>query len=360
MGSTALRLSSLESPPSGALPPDRERAIRELLEGVARDTLETERSRRWRPPWKRPGRTLVRAGLATATAAVLMAISLVTANVLAPDTELAHAATPALTGHETAEGEPATAILHQLARQAEAQPSVDHDGNTTIRTERWSLAITVDAGEKAEGRAASSDDSGAALSVTTAVIPVLRDLTRHPDGSVRIREVEGEAQFPNDAYRRAWNEQGQPGAQGRVIRDETLPAGALPERFPAELPAAPDKLLAILAADRPAVKHDAGELLLAVHDLRRQRLLGGAVRTALFELLADRPGIVSLGTTTDRAGREALAVAADSDHSGWPNRHILLLDPDDSRILGYERVLTGDVDKLDVTAPAIVDYTVFR
>lgn len=386
MSPTTLRLNTFESPPSGVLPPDRERAIRHLLESVVRESAAGRRQRgRMRLPDRWPGRSFFRLGLATAVTAVLLAVSLVVAHVLRPDAQVVHAATPTMTGHEMTDGEPAAGVLQDLAVRTASAPDATGAENT-IRTERWSLAVTVQGGAPDEGAAdegAASDagapgegaagegpardgaagagtasDAGTEV-VTTAVIPVLRDLTRHTDGSVTIREVGGEAQFPNEAYREAWNDDGQPGPDGEVLRDETLPAASYPDIYPEELPSSPESLRDVLSRDRPAAASDPGELLHAVHDLRYERALDGVVRAAVLEMLADAE-VESLGETTDRAGRAALAIGAASDESGWPIRHILLLDPEDGRIIGYEQVLTSDVDRVDVAAPAIIDYTLFR
>ncbi|WP_240759735.1 hypothetical protein, partial [Phytoactinopolyspora endophytica] len=273
-------MSSAELPPSGQLPPHRERAIRDLLETIARDTHESEtRPVRPRPPWKRPRLQLVRTGLAMAVAGVLVALSLVTADILRPDLGVAQAATPTLIGHETAEGEPASDLLRALAGRAETSTDAAEDerrGDITIRTERWSLAVTADnpagdgtsegpvegegaAGEGGEGEGLAGEGVGgeatggqeAASSVTTAVIPVKRDLTRHSDGSVSVREVGGEPQFPSEAYRRAWDEEGRPGPEGEVLQDESLPSGAWATMYPDDLPGDPDALRQVLAVERP-------------------------------------------------------------------------------------------------------------
>ncbi|NDL59757.1 hypothetical protein [Phytoactinopolyspora mesophila] len=369
MSSTMLRLNSFESPPDG-FPPDREHAVRRLLESVVRETHEAElRGNRSRRPRKRPSLPVIRLGLATATAVVLMVVSLGLAGVLRPDAGVAHAATPTLVGHETSTGEPAADVLRDLAGRAAGTPSTS--GDDTIRTERWSLAITADGGNAAAGdEGAGADTEGAAgqegpaspatTTVTTAIIPVQREMTRLDDGSVSVREVGGEPQFPNDAYRRAWDDEGRPGPHGAVLRDEILPPGQYHLTYPADLPTEPALLQETLATEQPDARHDTGALFLAIHQLRNEQVPSGEVQAGLLELLAERADVVTLGQTTDRAGREAVAIATNSTDSGWPLRFILLIDPDDGHILGYEQVLTGDVAHVDVAAPAVIDYTLFH
>ncbi|WP_166348849.1 hypothetical protein [Phytoactinopolyspora limicola] len=373
--STILRLETIESPPSGQ-PLERGPAIRALLESVVRDTHHGaapagDRGRAGRP--RRTRRQVARLGLATATASVLAIAALAVGGVLRPDGGVAQAATPPLLGHEVATGDPAGTMLSVLARQAATTPTVD-GVDTTIRTERWSLAVTVGVlpgdgaapeGAAPEGAAVESHGEGSASGVvgppvTTAVIPVLREFTRHEDGAVSVHEVGGEPQFPTDAYRRAWDDAGRPGPHGSVVRSDTMPPGSYAFAFPADLPAEPDRLRELLESERPDAAHDAGALLLAVHELRHEQVLSGAVLAGVLDVLAAEPGVIELGRTTDRAGRTAIAVAADSEVSGWPVRQVLLLDPEDGLILGFEQVLTADVETVDVAAPAVIDYTTFQ
>ncbi|NEE00530.1 hypothetical protein [Phytoactinopolyspora halotolerans] len=404
MNSPTLQFGSVERPPSGELPEDRERAIRDLLESIARETLEASAgSKRRKPAW-RPRIQLARMALATATAGVLVAVSLVAADVFRSDMGVAHAATPALIGHETSAGDPASAELTALATRvatdaeldagADSDPGADSDvgadsegldgatasgGGLAIRTERWSLEITESGPKAAEGDAppegaapdaapegraddgatASTGDAATSSNVSTAVIPIRRDLIRHANGTVSVREVGGEPQFPSEAYRRAWTEDGRPGPAGEVLRDETLEAGAWATMYPDDLPTQPAELRDVLATERPALADDSAELFRAVRDVHLEQVPDSAVRAAILRLLADAPDVESLGETTDRAGRTVQAFATDSDGSGWPIRHVLLIDRDDGRLLGYEQVLLDDVEQFDAAAPAVIDYTLF-
>ncbi|AYY14307.1 hypothetical protein EF847_18000 [Actinobacteria bacterium YIM 96077] len=381
MNSTMPRSGTYESPPSVTLPPDREEAIRQLLESAVRETVEAEEAQLHHRRTTTPRRSspLVRVGIATAVTVLLVALALIVSPALRPDRGIAHAATPELAGHETADGVPASDTLRELADRATATPvepvtddSDDEDATRAVHTERWSLALTVDGAAGAaggEGRAGGESAGGAADAgsadpgndaVRTAVIPVLRELTEHADGSVSIREVGGEPQFPDEDYRRAWNDEGRPGPHGQVIQDTVLPPGTYQFMYPAELPEDPAELRNVLATERPGVTEHAEELVRAVHDLRNEQELGPDERAGVLDMLADEPGVVELGYTTDRAGREALAFAADGEHSGWPMRHVLLVSPDDGRILAYEGVLTDDVDGVDAETPAVIDYTVFH
>ncbi|NED98082.1 hypothetical protein G1H11_22545 [Phytoactinopolyspora alkaliphila] len=363
---TALLPRDLEPPPRASLTPERERAIRQLLESIVQDSQEAEQRNRRPARWKRPSVQFRRVGLAAVTAVAFVAASLVVTHELLPNAGVAEAATPDLIGHETATGEPASDTLLDLAQRVGTIPETP-EGDVAIRTERWSLVVTPDepgdgaAEGPAEGAAATgADASPPGPAVTTAIIPTLRELTRHEDGTVSVRDVGGRPLFPDHTYERAWNDAGRPGPTGEVLRDETLTAGTWPDVYPGDLPADPAALRTALALPRPAASNDAAELLRAVHDLRLERLPGSALSAGVLQMLAADPDVMSLGTTVDRAGREALAIAADGDESGWPVREILLLDPDDGRPLAYEQVLMADVEVIDVGAPAVIEYTIFR
>ena len=82
------------------------------------------------------------------------------------------------------------------------------------------------------------------------------------------------------------------------------------------------------------------------------------VRAAVLRYVARTPGLVLVRWVTDRAGREAIAVAVD-DMSGLPTRHTLLFDPADGRLLGREEMLTTSAGKLNVPIPSVIGYTVY-
>lgn len=335
----------LDVPPERDLPPERHDAIRRLLEDVvADDAARGELPGRMPASPRRPRlwRSIAVAATAAATAAVLVVTGLGDGG----DDDVVHAATPPVLNGAMGTGEPAEPQLRELAVAAATAPR--EAPVSAIRTETWRLAISV-RGE------------GASPSVTSAVVPVLHERTFGDDGTVHLREVRGEPQFPGEEYRRAWDSEGHPDPEGTVLLDRTVPARSLESAYPARLAADPARLRSQLLSASPGTPEPGAALLRALHEVRAERPVPAATRQAALTMLADEPGLRYLGETTDRADRPALAFATDGTDTGISRRHVLLLSPRDGRILGYEEVATGgDARSLDVEPPAVVAYTVYR
>ena len=75
--------------------------------------------------------------------------------------------------------------------------------------------------------------------------------------------------------------------------------------------------------------------------------------------MSTKPGTVQ-GKTTDRAGREGIAVSLESDFGGLPTRYTLIIDPDDGKILAWEEMLTTTAGALNVPIPSVIGYTTYR
>lgn len=325
----------LDTPPERDLPAARREAIRQLLEDVVTDSRPAPTPHHPRRLWQ---------GLAMAATTAVVVAAMIVTNVATTGEEIAHAATPPVLNGELADGEPAASTLHELARTA-ADDQAD-DPSRRIRTESWWLSVSV-------------DGEGASEKVSTAVTPILRDRIFRDDGTVRIREVRGEPQFPNEKYRRAWDAQGHPDSTGTILLDETVPAERLDTAYPADLPTDPDSLRAQLLSTTPP-EESAATLFTAINDVHSERVVEPPTRAAALRLLAEDEGVVSLGEMTDRAGREAMAFATDSTASGLERRHVLFVDPDDGAVLAYEEILTGDTGRLGISSPSVVAYTLFR
>ncbi len=334
-----MSLSSIGSvhdvPGERSLPPARHEVLRGLLEDVVADTHHSRRpapGRRWRGP-------------AMAAATLIAATVLVLGNVGTTADEVAHAATPEPLDRELAEGEPAGPALQDLADEASTAPA--QAPQFRVRTENWWLSVSV-------------HGEGANEEVTTAVVPVLRDVEFESSGAVRVREVQGEPQFPNQTYREAWDAQGNPDPTGTVLLDETMEPGERASAYPDELASDPDNLRRQLVATSPDSDDPATAVFNAVNEVHSEQAVELETRTTMLEMLAREPGVEYLGPTTDRADREALAFAADGSDTGVERRHVLLLNPDDGELLGYEEIVTGDTREMNVEAPAVVAYTTFH
>jgi hypothetical protein len=83
------------------------------------------------------------------------------------------------------------------------------------------------------------------------------------------------------------------------------------------------------------------------------------VRAALLRYVAETPDLQVDGKVTDRAGRVGVAVSVETDDSGLPSRQMLIVDPNDGRLLGTEEMLTETAGKLNVPIPSVTSYTIF-
>ncbi|SEF17717.1 hypothetical protein [Jiangella alba] len=353
MSSTGLDLA-FALPPRRDLPTDRRDAMRRLLEDAVatRQLLSAPRRPRLRPAmW--PAAGLVAASAVAATV-------LVVGDLGSDGADTAYAATPPVLAAELAMGQPAAAELLSLATTAsQAHAALYTSAEVTVTTESWLLTVTE--GQPAEGLApaeGAAPGEGAALgvpAVTSAVVPVLREQRFLADGSVHVRETQGEAQYPTAA----WSEADGSATPGAVLLDETVPADGLASGYPEALAADPAALRAQLLAVWPQADDPAAALFQALHEVASTRVMDTSVQAAALTMLADEPGVVALGETTDRRGRTAIAFGTDSDDSGLDRRHVLMVDPMSGRLLGYEEVLTGDTGALDLEAPVVAQYTVF-
>ncbi|MFD0636241.1 hypothetical protein ACFQ9X_36405 [Catenulispora yoronensis] len=89
-------------------------------------------------------------------------------------------------------------------------------------------------------------------------------------------------------------------------------------------------------------------------------MLSPAARAGVLRVLATVPGLLDLGTTTDRAGRAADAFAVEGDYSGLPTRYTLLVDPATGAVLGDEVVLTQSAGGRKVSIPAVIGYDLYE
>lgn len=347
MSSTGMNLA-FELPARRDLPAGRRDAMRRLLE----DTVAGEASARRRPK-PRPSLRLALWPAAGLAAAAAVAAAVLVAGDLGGD-DTAYAATPPVLSAELGIGSPAADELRTLATAAAREPVTYAAAEPMVSTERWVLSVTEVA--PAEGAATRSMDGTPDL--TSAVIPMMRELRFRPDGSVHVRETQGEPRYPTAE----WSESDDAGIAGTVLLDETLAAGELTSNYPAPLAADPAVLREQLLSVWPQAEDPAAALFQSLHEVANTRPIEASVQAAALTMLADEPGVVALGETTDRRGRPALAFgtdSADTTGSGESTRYVLLVDPSTGHLLGYEQVLTGDGSALGLEAPAIIAYTAY-
>lgn len=310
-----------------AYDPDRAAADLERILGLPRPASISAR----RAPRHAHGRRLVVIAVASVAALVLvLGLPFMPWRTVAP----AFAATPPLLSGELAAGVSGDQARAELLRIADAADRAGAPETLGATFSTWSLSMRIHGGEP----------------LVSTVVPLRVTFEVGADLSAHYTSVY-QAPIAGDAGADRVPE------PGTVEVDWTQASGAL--TFPRDLSGDPAVLVEQLSASRPNVTSDPAGLALAMSDLSKERTPGAKVRGALCRLLAQTKGIEALGRIRDRAGRLGSAFAVTSDLSGLPTRYVVMLDPRSGRLLALEQVLTTDAGKLNVTLPAVIDYTVF-
>jgi hypothetical protein len=182
-----------------------------------------------------------------------------------------------------------------------------------------------------------------------AVVPYEQELWREPDKSALVRRTWLPPQFANERARRDWERTvGQtPDAGEEVVRygpgeQQTVtpepPSGDLAE------------LTSQLYSHQPRAD-GAKSAIRAVADIYRDWVLPAPVRAQVLRFLAAEAELRYRGRATDRAGREGVAVTADSNGE----TDMLILDPRTGAVLAYENIITSG-GRLPVEVPAVFSY----
>lgn len=296
--------------------------------------------RRRRSPWS------LAAGVA---AAVLLAVGVVLVPGQLGDPPAVAAAPPMLAypidpeSLAAGEGAPAADELTGLADTAAAR--VDPEPAGTVQhtlSQSWLLSVEVD------------DDS-----TTMAVEPTIGETWTAEDGSATFVQWRGPGLAPS----------------GELVFDQTvdtapdnaavdvLPAGTFDAQQAARLSRDPVQLraellrgLSTLGCDLPDSPNTAVCLYLAITDLADRLVLPADLDAALWQVLADEPGITLAGTVTDRLGEGAVALAFPAaDWDSDPLVRVLLIDPSTGSIAGREEV-TLSSELLDLDEPTVTQF----
>jgi hypothetical protein len=291
------------------------------------------------PARSEPGR-ISRRRLFTLAGAVVAAAGAGTAGLIAADQlrpGRAYAATPLPLAIRPVAGD-ARGRLEQIAGRlaGTGAPAADTPVEHLV-TDSWNLDSAVDG-----------------HTVTSAVIPSHEQLWRAPDGSALTIEEYLAPQFPSARDRAAWRDDGSPGAD-RSPRRTPYPAGTFAAAWGDRPPVEPGRLRTWLR------RQDTSDTAIptAITELLHERVLTGPERRALLDVLATEPGLRLLGTTTDRAGRAGLVVAATSSASGGDISHRYVVSPDTGAVLAHESILTGGAEALRVRRPAVISYNTY-
>ncbi|HUX70020.1 MAG TPA: CU044_5270 family protein [Cellulomonadaceae bacterium] len=292
----------------------------------------------------RTNRSRRSAGVALAVVALAVAVVLVVSPWSAPDT--ASAETPPILGYGLvgatpfgkAEGKPAEATLLQLARVAAARPAAPQPGDVAyVRTDNWFFTAVMDGKKRATG-----------------IRPVSSETWTAPDGS-GVRHDRTSPPLRVEGWL-------PPGGPTGTVVSTTLPAGTQVQPTASQLAAAvgPSGVRTALLDGIGCVpgSSDADCLLQDIPQVHNQQVVPGAVDSEMWQMLAAEKGVVTLGAVTDRAGRPAIAITTSLELVA-PVRCVLLIDPSDGALLGFEQVAMDPKAGYVLDVPAVVGFTAY-
>ncbi len=293
---------------------------------------------------RRADRYRRRAGAALVAVVLTVAVVVVASPWSTPDT--ASAETPPIlsyglvgaTPFGKAEGKPAEATLRRLARVAAARPAAPHPGDIAyVRTDNWFFTASMDGKTRAVG-----------------IRPVASETWTAPDGSgVRHDRTSPPLRLEG------WLPPGDPTG---TVESTTLPAGTQIQPTAAQLAAAagPGGVRAALIDGIGCVpgSSEADCLLQDIPQVHNQQVVPGVVDSEMWQMLAAEKGVVTLGAVTDRAGRPAIAITTSLELVA-PVRCVLLIDPSDGALLGFEQVAMDPKAGYVLDVPAVVGFTAY-
>ncbi|GGM57246.1 hypothetical protein GCM10012275_30430 [Longimycelium tulufanense] len=283
--------------------------------------LHPPRTRRWRRPW--------------IAAAAAMVTVLGVASVLAWSQRTTDVQVPPLLEYQPAAASDPQNLLRELADVAERQAVVGSGSVHYAKTRTWSF--TTDATTRGD-------------TIGTDIREGTVELWERPDGS-GYRTTKG-GQLPFDT--------------ADTVAPQTDPPAHSTGPVPPDLRDLPVRDAGSAVVDRLDARKPVGELLDDVADAWVKRSGDPTTAAAVLRFLADRHGLQVAGTTTDRAGRAAVAVSAEVTLGrGWfpHQRRYLLIDPTTGFPLALEHVaLAADAQALGirVATPVTVHYTLFE
>jgi hypothetical protein len=178
-----------------------------------------------------------------------------------------------------------------------------------------------------------------------------------PDGSGRILQREGPAHLVTKADRAAWITDGKPDlndASGDI--NSTFRAGQLSYLDLSKLPTDPAQLKQQID-DRTieAGPSGEGETFTIIGDLLRETSAPPAVRSALYTVASELPGIQLIGKSRDQLGRFGTAVGYVSNGLS----HQLIFDPKSSALLAEQTVLLDRSRAFPFRPGTVLDWTAY-
>ncbi len=211
---------------------------------------------------------------------------------------------------------------------------------------------------KSRGASLSTSDSGGR--VWSTLVPITRQLWIARDGSGRLLEKTGEPEFLSAADKRAWEAAGSPPLGANETSDKRFEAGGLFFRDTERLPTEPEELAEVVRARAAGTDVPVNvEMFVVVGDLLRETRTSPELRSALYQVAADIPGIELVGEVKDPVGRIGVAVAVSSDYSGALERRQMIIDPRTGDLLAEEAVLLRGAKFVQAEPGTVIGYTVY-
>jgi hypothetical protein len=184
-----------------------------------------------------------------------------------------------------------------------------------------------------------------------------REIWIGPDGSGRLRESDGLPRFATSADHAAWLAAGKPDLTGDRASDTAFRPGGLTYLDLSTLPTDPAQLKQLIE-NRTIESGPAGdaETFTIIGDLLRETYAPPDLRSALYTIAAELPGIQLLGAVHDQAGRRGTAVAYISNGLS----HELVFDPQTSALLAEQTtVVDPSQQKPPLPAGTVLDWTAY-
>ncbi|WP_371611886.1 hypothetical protein [Streptomyces clavifer] len=300
-----------------------------LFQRIVQEPRYTGRSR---AKWKSPFRVSV---LAVSVAVVAGALLIGPDLLQRPSVDPAVAATPKLLTVHMVAGESATAAkdLEGIARRVEKLREPRGTESGPFIQETWSLTTRI-----------------GGTQITSAVVPERRETVKKPDGTTTWSVKAQKPQFQNDEQRSLWERQWE-AIEEPVDRSGTGDAGY------GDAPLDPAEMEAWL--DQGAPEDTAGFISESVVDKLMTNHLDPEQRAALLRVLGKKEGLTTAGEVTDRAGRQGVAYAVKGNSGSIPAEHMLIVDPENGKILAYEEIFLESSSAMKVEGPAVVNYVTF-
>ncbi|GAA1298433.1 CU044_5270 family protein [Streptomyces javensis] len=288
-----------------------------------------------RLPSQDRGRRTVRRvvwSLEAAAAAAVLALALTVSGT--PSSAVAASRPVPLVAHVSRADVSLTEIVRRARAAAEESPGRSERGS---HFQSW--ALSMKSGEDAVTLPRESltrwnaDGSGSTLEVATD--------PRHPG-----RPVIEDGPPPRTVH------------DGKVLSEERYPPGinGANESYFEDPPAGASALREYLAVWTPDADRDPAELLSAVGSFLTVWTPGPRQRADIATLLSALEGLRPAGRVTDRLGREGQGFRFTGTPGG---RYLIVLDPDDGRVLDIEETFTRDAPEYRVKAGDVMSYTAY-